>query len=87
MLHDIMERQIDETKVGLLIGFHEPLPKVVYGRELLVIVSLVEACIVEEWPEIITMRLVPILAKQASLTQSDEELGVQLVHFLFEEHL
>ena len=77
MLDDVVHRQVDKAKVGLLVRLHQPLAKVVYGGKPLVIVIDCEIIPIENG----------IAFHKAGHVKAHEELRVDLVHFLLEEPL
>ena len=77
MLHDIVDRKVDESQVGLFIRLHQPLAQVIDGGKALVVVVNREVGAVEDG----------VAFHESRHVEPREELGVNLIHLGFEETL
>ncbi len=81
MLNNVVERQINETNIGLLIGFHQPFPQMINGGKLRIVRMLIKITVVEKRPLVIPARFAPILRMKTRLIETNEEVVVDLCHF------
>lgn len=77
MLHDVVDRKVDEAQVCLFVRLHQPLAQVIDGGKALVVVVNREVGAVEDG----------VAFHESRHVEPREELGVNLIHLGFEETL
>ena len=82
-----MQSKVHKTDIRLLVAFQQALTKVVNRRELVVIIDFREVGLVEDRPAICGSGLVGVRIHQTGLPQPQEEIGIDLLHFLLEQAL